>query len=151
MKIDYFKIPEITISYNDTVKTSERLKVNNPEDVLSFLRDLYKGIMQHHEEFYAIYLNPINRVFGIVNISKGSLGSCDVDVRIILQTAIVSNASKIILVHNHPSGNVIPSKFDMKVTSEIKKGCEIFGIELSDHIIMTDDSYISFAECGYME
>ena len=151
MKIDYFKIPKITVSYTDTVKTSERLLVLSPFDVLSFLNNIYKGCMQHHEEFHVLYLNKNNKALGITNISKGGMDNCDVDVRIILQTALISNSSKIILIHNHPSGNAIPSKQDINITMNINKSCKLIGIELVDHIILTSESYVSLVDSGYID
>ena len=102
--------------------------------------------MQHHEEVHVLYLNMANRVLGISNIAKGGINRSIVDVRIILQTALKVSASAIILSHNHPSGNLTPSNDDLEMTKMIKKGCEAVGLQLLDHVIMTEEKYSSFAD-----
>ena len=106
MKIDYFKIPEITVSYKDTVKTTERFQIKCSEDSVKIFNMAFEGSMQHHEEAYVIYMNRSNRVLGISNISKCGVSSTVVDVRIVMQTASKVHASAIIFSHNHPSSTL---------------------------------------------
>ena len=73
-----------------------------------------------------------------------------VDVRIILQTALLAHASGIILSHNHPSGNMVASSSDNAITSKLKKACEILDITLLDHIILSDTGYLSYADEGML-
>ncbi|MDL2228304.1 JAB domain-containing protein [Bacteroidales bacterium OttesenSCG-928-K03] len=148
MKIDYFKIPEIKVSYKDTVKTSERFQIKCSEDVIKIFKVAFEECMQHHEESYVIYLNRSNKVLGISNISKCGVASTIVDVKIIMQTALKVHASGIILSHNHPSSNSRPSMQDMTLTENIKSACKLLDITFLDHIIMTDEDYYSFASEG---
>ena len=96
----------------------------------------------------------INRVFdadtiGYTTISEGGLTSTIVDVRVIIQTALVCNATSIILTHNHPSGNPRPSGHDDNLTKKIKSACELMDIRLLDHIIVTPyDSFFSYCDEG---
>jgi len=146
MKVDYFTIPEITVSYKDTVKPSERFRVETSADTAKVLAVAYKECMQHHEEVHVLYLNRAHRVLGISNVAKGGIDCTLIDVKIILQTALKASASAIIISHNHPSGNMIPSNYDKDLTDKIKTGCEAVGIKLLDHVIMTEETYCSFAE-----
>jgi len=150
MKVDYFTIPEITVTYKDTVKTSQRAVVTCPADGARIFEEACKECMEHHEEVYVLFLNRANRVLGISNVSKGGISSSVTDVRIILQTALKVSASSIMLGHNHPSGNTKPSGQDVAMTKEVQKGCEAIGIQLLDHVIMTAEGYTSFADSGLL-
>ena len=93
-------------------------------------------------------LNRANRVLGIVNISQGGMAGTIADPKVIFAAAIKSAASQIILIHNHPSGNLKPSQADISLTRKLKTGGELLDIAVLDHIILTKDSYVSLAEEG---
>jgi DNA repair protein RadC len=150
MKVDYFTIPEIKVSYKDTVKASERAVVKSSADAAKILSIAFEDCMEHHEETYVLFLNRANRVLGISCVAKGGISGAFVDMRIILQTALKVSASAIMLSHNHPSGSTIPSSEDLSLTKTIKKGCEAVGIQLLDHVIMTSETYTSFADEGLL-
>ncbi len=99
-----------------------------------------------HEEFWVIYLNNSNKVLQQSQISKGGLTGTIVDVRLVLKTAIEMNAVAIILVHNHPSGNLSPSKADKQLTQKLKTAGESLDIKVLDHVIITEKAYFSFAD-----
>ena len=99
MKIDYFQVSEIKVSYTDIVKASERAKICASKDAANILNTVFEDCIQHHEEFYVMLLNRSNRVLGISCISKGGIAGTVVDVKIILQTALKSNASGLIVSH----------------------------------------------------
>ena len=150
MKVDYFNIPEITVSYKDNVKTSERFIVKSSLDASKIFAEAHKDCMQHHEEVYVLFMNRANRVMGIMCVGKGGLDGSVVDIRLILQTALKVNSSAICLSHNHPSGSIQPSTQDIKLTEKLKEACGIIGIQLTDHLIMTDETYTSFADKGLL-
>jgi len=150
MKINYFKIPEITVSYKDNVKTSERAVINSSKDAVNILAVAFENCMEHHEEVYVLFLNRANRVLGISNVAKGGIAGAYIDVKIILQTALKVSASAIMLSHNHPSGSTKPSSDDLVMTHKIQRGCEAIGIKLLDHVIMTEENYCSFADEGLL-
>ena len=103
----------------------------------------------YKETFKVLLLNNSNKIIGYTTISEGGLTSTIVDVRVIMQTALVSNASAIILTHNHPSCNVKPSYQDDNLTKKIKSACEIMDIRLLDHIIVTPfDCFYSYCNEG---
>lgn len=102
------------------------------------------------EHFFLICVSSKNEVLNISTLSIGGLTTCIVDKRGIIQTALLSNCRAIIVAHNHPSGNPSPSSQDIKVTNEIKEAAKLFDIEVMDHIIITSDSYYSFADEGIL-
>lgn len=103
----------------------------------------------YKETFKVLLLNNSNKVIGYTTISEGGLTSTIVDVRVIMQTALVSNATTILLAHNHPSGNTHPSGQDDNLTRKIKSACELLDIRLLDHIIVTPyESYYSYQDEG---
>jgi len=122
----------------------ERIKITSATDVFNeispFLADL------NHEEFWVFYLNRANIVLRKEKISSGGIAGTVVDNKIILKKALLNLASSIILVHNHPSGNLNPSIQDKKVTRKMKLACELLEINLLDHLIIAGNSYYSFAD-----
>ena len=103
----------------------------------------------YKESFKLLLLNQANKVIGYTAISDGGLTSTVVDVRVVMQTVLVTNATSIILAHNHPSGNIYPSSLDDSLTKRIKSACELMDIRLLDHIIVTPfDTFYSYCDNG---
>ena len=98
------------------------------------------------EEFWIILLNRANVVIKKTLISTGGVSGTLVDAKIIFSKALEELASAVILVHNHPSGNLQPSQADKTLTSKIKKAGEVLEIQVLDHIIFTNEGYYSFAD-----
>lgn len=141
MKTTEFTMPEITISYKDNVKASERVKILSSETSYSCLKPFYAECMEHHEESHVMFLNRANKALGVSLISKGGMAETVMDVKIILQTALKVHASGIVLSHNHPEP-------DKQITSKIKEACKVLDLHLLDHIILTEESYYSFTDEG---
>ena len=99
-----------------------------------------------HEESWILLLNSANLPLAKKMITVGTIKSTQIDHRRIIKEALLTNATAIILFHNHPSGTPTPSVADINETNKLKKACDIFDISLLDHIILTDESYYSFAE-----
>ncbi|MBO6248939.1 MAG: JAB domain-containing protein [Bacteroidales bacterium] len=99
-----------------------------------------------HEESWILLLNSANLPLAKKMITVGTIKSTPVDHRRIIKEALLTNATAIILFHNHPSGTPAPSVADINETNKLRKACDIFDISLLDHIILTDESYYSFAE-----
>ncbi|MPT32698.1 MAG: DNA repair protein, partial [Chryseobacterium sp.] len=93
-------------------------------------------------------MNQANKVLGIKKISECGISSTLVDVRIVMQAALLCNATAMIVAHNHPSGNLKPSSCDIKMTSQIKEASKVMNMTLLDHVILTSDSHFSFADEG---
>lgn len=150
MKVDYFNIPEIKVSYSDKVKASERFTIKCSRDASKIFREAQKDCMQHHEETYVVFMNRANRVLGIMLVSIGGMSGTVVDIRIILQTALKVNCSSICLAHNHPSGALKASPQDLYLTKKLAEACKWMDIQLVDHLIMTEESYLSLADEGLL-
>lgn len=99
-----------------------------------------------HEEFWVIYLNNSNKIKHKIQLSKGGITGTVVDARLIFKKAIEIFATGIILCHNHPSGNLKPSRSDIDLTDKIIKGGEVLDIKVLDHVIITEKDYFSFAD-----
>ncbi len=98
------------------------------------------------EEFWIILLNNNYKFLKIKRISLGGISKTYVDPRVIFKEALNSNSVNIILVHNHPSGKISPSKSDIELTNKLKSGGAFLDINISDHIIFADNSYYSFSD-----
>lgn len=144
-----FKVAEIEVIYATKIRPSDRLKVTTSHDAANTFREMWSQSMEHKESFYALYLNRNNRVLGIHKIAEGGLCGTVVDVRCIFQVALKANSCSVIVAHNHPSGNEIPSEADKTITRKIKEAGLTLDIPLLDHLIMLPgDGYMSFADEG---
>ena len=97
-----------------------------------------------------LLLNNSNEVLGIHTLSKGSTKGTVVDLKLLFAIALKSNATAIIIAHNHPSGTLKPSRSDLELTTKIKKSAELLDINLLDHLIMTKDEFYSFVDNNRM-
>ncbi len=123
--------------------------VTSNYDVAAIFRPLIARLP--HEEVWALYLNPGNRVLEKCRISYGGQEVAPVDVKSVLRQALRQLASAVILVHNHPSGNPAPSRADIDLTQRMRAACELLDIPLRDHIILGGDDMFSFRAKGWME
>ena len=101
-----------------------------------------------HEEFWVLYLNNSNKVIHKSQLSKGGITGTVVDVRLIFKTALEHNATSVILSHNHPSGKLQASDADKEITKKLKLAGEQLDIKVLDHIIITENGYLSFQDEG---
>ena len=100
------------------------------------------------EEFWVLLLNQHYRLIKKVRISHGGITETAVDIRIIMREAVLANCTILAVCHNHPSGNLSPSRQDDELTRSIKRACELMRIHFLDHIIITDGNYYSYHESG---
>ena len=146
MDIDY-TVGEVELSYKPKFKKLHQVTCS--EDAYKYLLPTYKeGTICYKEYFKVLFLNQSNQVLGYTLISEGGITDTTVDVRVILQAALLTNSVAIILAHNHPSGNITPSKEDISITNNLKEIGKLFGIEIVDHIIIGNYNYFSFIENG---
>lgn len=121
-----------------------RYSITNPKDVYRLMLPVMRGI--DHEECWGLFLNRANYMIGKECLSKGGLDSTVLDVKTIVRKALEMKATAVIIVHNHPSGNPLPGTNDIRETGRLKKGLETCGIDLTDHVIIAEDSFYSFAD-----
>ena len=106
-------------------------------------------IIEYKESFKVVLLNQSNKVLGIVPISEGGISATYVDVRLILQAALLANATQVVLAHNHPSGSIKPSTLDDVLTEKVRKAAELMEIHIMDHIILSpEEKYYSYHDEG---
>lgn len=125
--------------------TSE--SINSPQSVIDMLNTVFRLNRQAEEHVYMIALNTKGKVLGVFEISHGAVSQSFCGSREIFISALLCGASGIILAHNHPSGDVTPSKEDVRVYQRIKEAGELIGVNLLDNIIV-GDTYFSFTEQG---
>ncbi|MCX6232956.1 MAG: JAB domain-containing protein [Bacteroidetes bacterium] len=141
-------LAEIEVKYK--TKQKEKIAITKSKDAFDILYSLYnKDTIEFIEQFYLLLLNKANKVLGWINLSTGGTTGTVVDVKIIFALALKTNASGIIVSHNHPSQNLIPSEEDKRLTKLISDAGNLFNIRLLDHIIITsDETYYSFVDEG---
>jgi len=139
-------MPEITLKLKKSSVIEKQIKSST--DCVDLFRTIFEDTIEIFESMFVIYLNRANKTIGWMKISQGGLSGTVIDNRLILKSGIESLASSMIICHNHPSGNNLPSDADIKVTAKLKASCEILEIHLLDHIILTQDNSFSFADEG---
>ena len=138
-------VAEVQLSYKSNVKSSTRYKINSSQDAYELLIKCFPDDTIEYKESF----NQSNRVLGIVPISEGGISATYVDVRLILQAALLANATQVILAHNHPSRSMKPSTLDDALTEKVRKVAELMEIHVADHIILSPEKeYYSYHDEG---
>lgn len=143
------KIMEVEIIYRaGRLKNSSQIQC--AEDCYKVLKSLYDPrTIDYKEYFYVLLLNRSNYIIGASRIGEGSTIGVAVNLKEILQLALKSNSSGVVISHNHPSQSIIPSDADNKLTKRVKDACALMEITLIDHLIITSgDNYYSYANEG---
>ena len=126
----------------------EKPIVKDSREIANYLQAILRD--HNHEVFAVVFLNRGNRINHFEIISQGGITGTVADPRIILKKALEEDAVNIILCHNHPSGNLRPSRADEELTFKIKEAAKYFDIKVLDHIIVSDEGYFSFADEGIL-
>jgi len=126
-----------------------------PRNRITGSRDAYEVMKPHlldkpHEEFWILLLNRANEVIRPVQISAGGVAGTVADPKLIFKYALEHLASALILFHNHPSGNLLPSQADKDLTRKLKEAGRLLDLPVLDHLIFTDRAYFSFADEGIL-
>jgi DNA repair protein RadC len=135
-------------------KDQKKVAVANPKDIAVIMQQILKrenkmGRAQEH--FWVIGLNNANKILFIELIALGRQNRVDTKPPDVFRMAIYKLALRLIMVHNHPSGELVPSRGDINFTDRILKVGEIINIEVLDHLIVTEKGYVSFADEGIMD
>jgi DNA repair protein RadC len=148
---DLYRVAEVELTYRSKVKASQRPQINSSRDAYLILKQVWEeGKMDFVEQFKVLLLNRANKVIGLVNVSAGGVTGTVADPRIIYVAALKANACGIIISHNHPSGQLKPSRADEELTQKIKNAGSFLDIKLMDHLIISEESYFSFADEGLL-
>lgn len=124
-------------------------KITSSSTAFEILKPILEDLP--HEEFWILYLNNANKVLQRHQLSKGGITGTLVDVRLIFKQALSLGATAIIAAHNHPSGKLTPSRSDIEITKKLKLAGKSLDIKLLDHLIVTQNTYLSFADEGLLE
>ncbi|HLK27128.1 MAG TPA: DNA repair protein RadC [Puia sp.] len=130
------------------MSSMEKPVVKDSKEIASYLQAILRD--HHHEVFAVVFLNRANKINHFEIISQGGITGTVADPRIILKKALEEDAVSIILCHNHPSGNLKPSRADTELTLKITEAAKFFDIRVLDHIIVSEDGYYSFADEGLL-
>ncbi len=126
------------------VKDKEKLKVNSTIDTYNIYRSEFDNLKQ--EKFCALYLDTKKNVIKFITLFKGTIDKSVIHPREIFKEALLTSASSVIVMHNHPSGDASPSIQDIDITEILIKTGDVMGIKLIDHIIFGNNTYYSFYE-----
>lgn len=149
METENYMVAEMQLTYRNPQPPDKRMRIENTTQAYHVLRSFYPDETIECKEFVKVLLmNTGAEVIGCVQVAEGGLKQAYVDVRNVLQAALLSNASGIILSHNHPSGKVCPSNEDRELTHHLSQLCDLMNIELIDHIILGLYKYYSFSDDG---
>lgn len=140
-------ISEIEISYKSTKLKNQKVRCSH-ESYGLLMNTWNSDTIELLEEAKIILLNRANHVLGIYELSKGGVNGTVADAKIIFAIALKAMASAIIFSHNHPSGNLKPSDADKVLTKSLVSAGKLLQIEVLDHVIVTSESYFSFADEG---
>ena len=144
-------LAEVKLSYKTEQSPQTFPQVTSPDEAEKVLRQVWDNDhIQLKEEFIILLLNNSKHCIGWSKISSGGRNATIVDPSAIFTVALLANATSIIVAHNHPSGNLNPSKSDKNLTERIKKSGDMLGITLEDHILMVADDYMSFRAKGIL-
>lgn len=124
----------------------QKNKISNSKDAFEVFQNYVSDIQ--HEEFWVMMLSRSNHIIKTASISEGGVAGTVVDPKKIFKLALENNASSLILCHNHPSGNIMPSDADLRLTRKLKAAGEMLEININDHLIIGDEKYYSFADQG---
>lgn len=127
-------------------EAEQKVQIKSSRDIYEVMYPLIADLP--NEEFWVLHLNKANRIIEKERISIGGIGGTVVDVKIILKSALQKLASAMILVHNHPSGNLTPSDADLSITKKLRDAATYLEILVLDHVIIGDKNYYSFADNG---
>jgi len=142
------KVCELKVSYSSDIKQKDQPQITNSSDLFKVFIDNWGEDMRLRESVYVLVFNRNNRLQGMWLAGIGGISGCVIDVRTVMQTALLCNGSSIVIAHNHPTGNLNSSVSDEKICKKLKAAGETLDILLLDFIIVSDDGYTSYADEG---
>lgn len=134
-------VKEKAINYNSPYNA-----INSPMAVFDIMKNVFNLNVRAEEYMYMIAMNNKAKPIAFFQVGQGTVNSCLMPVREIYIRALLSGATQIILVHNHPSGDTAPSREDINATKTAKEAGQLIGVELTDHIIIGYNNYLSLRE-----
>lgn len=146
-----WRVAEIELRYISNVRNSQRPRIESSEDAYRiFLQTWDKKKINLLEQFKVMLVNKACKVLGISGISSGGISQTIADAKLIFAAALKGGASGLIVAHNHPSGSLNASRADIKLTKKLQEIGKLLDLPLLDHIIVTSEHYLSFADEGLL-
>lgn len=146
---DWKVVSEIELIYKTKVKASQRPHITSSSAAYKVAMEVWNmNKIDFFEQFKILLLNQSNKVLGVYEVASGGISGTSVDLRLLFAAALKANASALIMIHNHPSGKTLPSAADKIITIKTKQAGNILNIDVIDHLIITSESYYSFADRG---
>jgi DNA repair protein RadC len=149
LKANHVRLPEYTIGLKMRGMPMEPVKIKTSADLYPIVKNCFDlDQIEWTESMVVIALNRANCLLNFYKLSQGGITGTVADPRVIFQFALLTNATTLIIAHNHPSGNLRPSVSDEELTAKIVAAGKLLDIKVLDHLIISKDSYYSFAEEG---
>lgn len=136
----------IELGKRRAIEKVDRTNISSADNIYNYMHPILQDLQ--HEEAYILLLNQNYKLIKNIRLSQGGLSETSVDVRVALKEALMNNATVLVLIHNHPSGNATPSRPDDEITKRFQKSCDMMRIYFLDHVIITDGKYYSYRESG---
>ena len=127
-----------------------RAQITSSKDAFEYMAQFYSDDIEIYESFFLLLLNKANNTTGFVKISQGGTAGTVIDIKLIVKYAIENLSCSVIVCHNHPSGEVSPSREDIITTERLQESGKILGIPLLDHIIFCENDFLSLKEKGHL-
>ena len=136
----------IELGKRRAIEKVDRTNISSADNIYNYMHPILQDLQ--HEEAYILLLNQNYNLIKNIRLSQGGLSETSVDVRVTLKEALINNATDLVLILNHPSGNATPSRPDDEITKRFQKACDMMRIYFLDHVIITDGKYYSYRESG---
>ncbi|MEO8173119.1 MAG: JAB domain-containing protein [Sediminibacterium sp.] len=150
-EVNNMTLSELRVSYYPRVRNSDRPQITHSAEAYKLFLDKWDMDSIHMiEQSYLLLLNRASRVLGIKQISMGGVSGTVLDPRVVFRYALVAGATALMIAHNHPSGNLHPSKSDELITRKLKEIAMLHDMQLMDHLVITTEGYFSFADEGLL-
>ncbi|MXV16894.1 JAB domain-containing protein [Hufsiella ginkgonis] len=148
-RLSSLKALEVELNYRTKVPCQDRPKIVSANDAFILLRHYWDdNKIDLIEEFKILLLDRGNTVLGISNVGSGGIAGCIADPKIVFALALKARATGIILAHNHPSGSLKPSRYDINITKKFVECGKMLEVDILDHLILTSGGFYSFGNEG---
>ena len=137
------RVAEVQVIYRPNIPPGDRPTAKDMKEATRLMRPFFEPFIYHHEETWVMLLDNALHVLGVSRVAAGGLTSTMVDVRVLFQHVLKSNATGIILFHNHPSGNLRPSEADRRLSKRVQEICNLLDVSFLDHLILSGEESVS--------
>ena len=148
--MNLFRVSKVNLVYTRKVRLKDLPTVKSSDVAYTIFLHHWSEQLDFIEEAYLLLLNRSLKPLGMMHLSLGGVTGAVIDAKVIFTAALLARATGFILAHNHPSGSLIASQADIKLTERLAKGAKLLDLKMQDHMIITKDGYLSFADEGML-